>query len=70
MPITYLLLNFLSAKTYPWQVAPQQSLFPFKFTMAKFKPSNYIYNLLNFPATYKGIFSVFMIFVVFTQIFF
>ena len=54
------LFNILSdyrhsvGRTYPWQVAPQQSLLPFQFNNAKFKSANYIYNLFNFPATFNG----------------
>src|SRR5690606_33864257 len=40
-------------RTYPWQVAPQQSLLPFRFNNTKFKSVNYIYNLSKFPATFK-----------------
>src|SRR5690606_28921885 len=39
-------------RTYPWQVAPQQSLLPFRFNNTKFKSVNYIYNLSKFPATF------------------
>jgi hypothetical protein len=39
-------------RTYPWQVAPQQSLLPFRFNFAKFKSENYIYNLSKFSATF------------------
>src|SRR5690554_834968 len=42
-------------RTYPWQVAPQQSLLPFRFNNTKFKSVNYIYNLSKFPATFTGI---------------
>ena len=42
---------FLSAGTYPWRVAPQQSSLPFQFHYAKLKTKNYIYKLLNFAAT-------------------
>lgn len=31
--------------TYPWQVAPQQSLIPFQLAGANFKRKNYIYKL-------------------------
>src|SRR5690606_33481224 len=41
-------------RTYPWQVAPQQSLLPFRFNNTKFKSVNYIYNLSKFPATFKS----------------
>jgi hypothetical protein len=44
---------FSSAEIYPWRVAPQQSSLPFQFHDAKFKTKNYIYNLLNFTATFK-----------------
>src|SRR5690606_11894973 len=40
-------------RTYPWQVAPQQSLLPFRFNNTKFKSVNYIYNLSKFPATFN-----------------
>lgn len=40
-------------RTYPWQVAPQQSLLPFRFNNTKFKSVNYIYNLSKFPATFR-----------------
>src|SRR5690606_15145295 len=39
-------------RTYPWQVAPQQSLLPFRINNTKFKSVNYIYNLSKFPATF------------------
>jgi hypothetical protein len=41
-------------RTYPWQVAPQQSLLPFRFNNTKFKSVNYIYNLSKFPATFRN----------------
>src|SRR5690606_33477447 len=41
-------------RTYPWQVAPQQSLLPFRFNNTKFKSVNYIYNLSKFPATFMS----------------
>src|SRR5690606_2576086 len=41
-------------RTYPWQVAPQQSLLPFRFNNTKFKSVNYIYNLSKFPATFRS----------------
>jgi hypothetical protein len=40
-------------RTYPWQVAPQQSLLPFRFNNTKFISANYIYNLSKFPATFR-----------------
>ena len=44
--------DILSGETYPWQVAPQQSLLPFWFNETKFIETNYIYKLSKFPATF------------------
>lgn len=45
--------DILSGETYPWQVAPQQSLLPFWFNETKFIETNYIYKLSKFPATFN-----------------
>ena len=45
--------DILSGESYPWQVAPQQSLFPFQFNNAKFKSVIYIYNLSKLSAIYR-----------------
>jgi hypothetical protein len=39
-------------RIYPWQVAPQQSLLPFRFNFAKINSTNYIYNLSKKTAIY------------------
>src|SRR5690606_6135001 len=41
-------------RTYPWQVAPQQSLLPFRFNNTKFKSVYHIYNLSKFPPTFSA----------------
>jgi len=46
--------DILSGETYPWQVAPQQSLLPFWFNETKFIETNYIYKLSKFPATFSA----------------
>ena len=46
-------LRYFVGRTYPWQVAPQQSLFPFWFNIVNFKFENYIYKLSKNSAIYR-----------------